>query len=286
MYVDCEYHQLASIYLSWKNSNLFQVFLALELPKATIPRPQSIAMRFSKSVFLSLGVLALQASAFPMPEPRAIIRAITIMETNTTTTTTTTTIVGDPTIPSTNTGTDLPSPASTLALKYVALGRGTQNYSCTAPSAVPTAVGAAAVLFDITDLARANSSVMKNLTTEAVYIPFDPLTSTEFSIPGIYWLGYLGHHFFNAASVPTFDLSAVGDILYGNKTASVAAPSDASEGPDDTGAIPWLQLQDKAGSVGLKEVYRVETAGGNAYATCAAAGIQTVDYAAQYWFYD
>jgi len=247
-------------------------------------------MHFSRSVFLSLGVLALQASANPVPEPRHILRAITILDTNTTTTTTTkstsTTVVGDPTLPTTETGTDLPPPASTLELKYVALGRGTQNYSCTAPSAVPSALGAVAVLFDITSLARANSNLLPNLTTEAVYIPFDPLTSTELSITGIYWLGYLGHHFFTAAGVPTFDLSNVGDILYGAKKASVAAPSDANAGPAGTGAVPWLQLQDNGGSVGLSEVYRVETAGGNAFATCTDAGVMTVDYAAQYWFYD
>lgn len=194
--------------------------------------------------------------------------------------------MGDPTLPSTDSGTELPSPASSLALRYVALGRGTQNYSCTAASAVPTAIGAVAVLFDITELARANSTILSTLTSEAVYVPFDPNTATSISIDGVPPLTFLGHHYFNAAGVPTFNLTAVGDILYGAKTASVAAPSTADVGPDRTGAVAWLQLQDKGGSVGLSEVYRVETAGGNQYATCTAAGVMTIDYAAQYWFYD
>jgi len=80
-------------------------------------------------------------------------------------------------------------------------------------------------------------------------------------------------------------------VLFGAKTASVSAPASAPLGPDGTGAVTWLQLEAKTNiaaetSVGVIEAYRVETAGGNPEATCSSVGTQTIDYAAEYWFFD
>lgn len=67
---------------------------------------------------------------------------------------------------------------------------------------------------------------------------------------------------------------------------NVPAPSDANPGLDNEGAIDWLKLGDKGESVGVKEVYRVETAGGKSPVDCTGRdGEITVQYAAQYWFY-
>lgn len=50
--------------------------------------------------------------------------------------------------------------------------------------------------------------------------------------------------------------------------------------------MPWLALSAKEGSVGIEQVYRVVTAGGQAPATCAgAASVISVPYAAAYHFY-
>ena len=59
-------------------------------------------------------------------------------------------------------------------------------------------------------------------------------------------------------------------------------------GPAKTGAVDWLQLVAKDGveSVGLQTVYRVVTAGGNPPAVCPSVGVISVQYAAEYWFYD
>jgi len=107
----------------------------------------------------------------------------------------------------------------------------------------------------------------------------------------------LGHHYFAADGTPTFNLTGApatdggNMVLFAAKTGTVNAPADAPLGPDGTGAVAWLQLEAKTAvvaemSVGLKEVYRVETAGGNPEALCSSAEVMTVDYAAEYWFFD
>jgi hypothetical protein len=165
-----------------------------------------------------------------------------------------------------------------LTLKHVAIGRGTQNYSCTAPSATPSTIGAVATLFDCTNLARLSESALNEITREAVYFSLTMLTEiVPFQI--------LGHHYFLSDLTPTFNLSRVNNTLYAKKIASINAPANADIGPDGTGAVPWLALDNKGGSVGVQEVYRVETAGGKSPALCKSQGILTIQYSAQYWFY-
>ena len=70
----------------------------------------------------------------------------------------------------------------------------------------------------------------------------------------------------------------------------IAAPENSSKGPEDqgNGAVDWLALTPKPGdgTVGLGEVYRVETAGGEQPETCVGQpAMIEVQYAAQYWFY-
>jgi hypothetical protein len=219
----------------------------------------------SASTFLLVLSLGFHTLASPLPNQNGdiVVRA------------TTTASTASITLPTNDSGTELPSPDATL--KYVALGRGTQNYSCTAASAVPTAIGAVATLYDITSLLAADPSQATTITSKAVDLPENAWFFSTLKV--------LGHHFFSAAGVPTFVLSAVGDVFYGTKTASVAAPADADPGPAGTGAVAWLQLTDAGGSVGITEVYRVETAGGNAPSSCPSAGVITVEYAAEYYFF-
>lgn len=113
----------------------------------------------------------------------------------------------------------------------------------------------------------------------AVYMPL-PATG-DFTVNSTS-LPVLGHHYFDITGTPTFDLSTVGDLLVGQKTADIKAPSTANVGPADTGAVDWLQLQDKGGSIGVSEVYRVVTAGGSPEITCSTAGVMTIQYAAEY----
>ncbi|KAJ8066983.1 hypothetical protein OCU04_004362 [Sclerotinia nivalis] len=187
---------------------------------------------------------------------------------------------GTPTLPVNGGVSELPSPSGTLA--YAALGRGIQNYTCSAVGATPVALGAVASLYDATEYAKCNSAAFNTLPNIAVYTNLPSTTSAKFL-----GLKTLGKHFFDASGTPTFDLYTVSKILYSAKTGDVTAPINASPGPADTGAVDWLSLSAKVNyaSVGLTEVFRVETAGGNSINPCTKAGVQSVQYAAQYWFY-
>ncbi len=90
---------------------------------------------------------------------------------------------------------------------------------------------------------------------------------------------------FAADGFPIFDLGELG-FLRVKKEANIPAPANAEKGRRREGAVDWLKLVDAGESRGLKEVYRVETAGGKAPSTCKDNdGTFEVHYAAQYWFY-
>jgi hypothetical protein len=172
-------------------------------------------------------------------------------------------------------------PTTNLTLQYVAIGRGVQNYTCSAIGATPVSDGAVATLFDATTIAKTNEALLHTIPPKIVYLPL-PASSLAMT-GGVFPI--LGHHFFDAKLTPTFDLSSVNKILYGNKTADIKAPSTANVGPAGTGAVDWLQLQKKSTytSVDMAMVYRVETAGGQPTA-CNSTDIISVQYAAEYVF--
>lgn len=176
-------------------------------------------------------------------------------------------------------------PTTNLTFQYAAIGRGIQNYTCTAVGATPVALGAIATLYDATAIALASVSILNTIPGLAVNTP---PTAAGYVLPAPYnRLSKLGNHYFLADGTPTFDLTSVKKILFAKKNAFVDAPANAPKGPAGTGAVQWLDLVAKPGyaSVQLGEVYRVETAGGNAPTTCASVGVTTVQYAAEYWFY-
>ncbi|TVY73310.1 hypothetical protein LSUE1_G006973 [Lachnellula suecica] len=189
-----------------------------------------------------------------------------------------------PTVPASGNDPDLPT--TDLALQYVAIGRGTQNYTCAGAGANSSATGAIATLYDVTSLAYANINMVNamppNVVTMPVPAPGSTLMTTAGPVPA------LGNHYFDAASTPTFNLSSAGKILYGKKSGDVLAPAGANAGPAGTGAVDWLQLVAKPApyvSNGVSLVYRVETAGGMPPA-CTKAETLIVQYAAEYWFYN
>jgi hypothetical protein len=101
-------------------------------------------------------------------------------------------------------------------------------------------------------------------------------------------LQFLGRHYFDSTSTPTFNLSAAGLVANVNKTGTTNAPADANKGILDTGAVAWLQLQDSGRGIsqGISEVYRVVTAGGNAEpCSTSGAGSGSVPYTAFYWYF-
>lgn len=168
-------------------------------------------------------------------------------------------------LPLNNTKVKLPSPSPNLNLKYVAIGRGTQNYSCPSSGAssksrrdtTPEATGAVATLFDASCLASTSTNLLHEIPAVVGKAPLGPLaflaeimsssTNTSDLI--------IGEHYFNSAGEPVFDLELGDDDAWmvAKKNASVDAPKrelNASKG-DAVKDVPWLKLDYKKGK-GLK----------------------------------
>ncbi|KAK3370154.1 malate dehydrogenase [Podospora didyma] len=185
--------------------------------------------------------------------------------------------------------TTLPPPTAGFVLKHVALGRGTQNYTCDVnnATAVPAANGAIATLFNASCIAATYPDLAKQLSKVALQFN---LTGDETKMSPSN-LAVTGSHWFPNLTTPFFNLDVSRDLKLGQaacaKNNSAPAPADAAKGQQGEPAVPWLKLVTKAGTTGdLQEVYRVETAGGSAPATCKGMPASfTVQYAAEYWFY-
>ncbi|EPS33420.1 hypothetical protein PDE_08382 [Penicillium oxalicum 114-2] len=193
----------------------------------------------------------------------------------------------------------LPTPSPGLNLKFIALGRGAQNYTCTSSNALrehseedkPVAVGAVATLFDASCIASTSLNLLHELPAVIGRAPLGPVALiTEFlgeitNSPSL----ILGEHYFNAAGEPTFNLTMGGldAWIISKKNAAVTAPARVARNacPEKGRDVAWLKLDKKQGE-DVKEVYRVVTFQGSAPSTCAGQKERfQVDYAAEYWFY-
>lgn len=185
-----------------------------------------------------------------------------------------------------------------LVLKHVAIGRGTQNYTCdlSNSTAIPTAVGAVATLFNASCIAATYPDLLNMLPRVALAFNLTNSESGDYAdnlvpastdarmAPGNYMIS--GHHYFLTTTTPFFNL----DTTNGNlgevpaaKNASVNAPADAAIGQNGEKAVAWLKLTADQGATGrIQEVYRVETAGGSQPSTCTGMAAQfEVQYSAQ-----
>ncbi|KAI0536707.1 hypothetical protein GGR58DRAFT_378610 [Xylaria digitata] len=184
----------------------------------------------------------------------------------------------------------LPTPAAGLTVKHVAIGRGTQNYTCGADAtAAPTAAGAVATLFDASCVAAAYPDLLHLLPKLALQfdLPYSAETNAKMGPTNLLMSG---KHFFTNATTPFFNLDtprkSIGEAPC-SKLNATNAPADAPKGRQGEAAVPWLLLSANPDATGgIHEVFRVETAGGSAPATCAGqpASFQ-VQYAAEYWFF-
>jgi hypothetical protein len=189
----------------------------------------------------------------------------------------------------------LPAPPSGLKLKWIGLGIGTQNYTCKDSTAntVPASNGAVAELYDISSL---NNDPFRDFRIKT--LPGMALGASLFGSDAVKMMmlmnGFdrtLGNHLFNSSLTPCFFLSQIkpapGPELFAKKIANMTAPATSCSGTKGEGAVDWLFLQDVGDSIGgVKAVYRIETAGGKAPATCDKQNPTiTVPYAAEYWFY-
>ncbi|KAF2642150.1 hypothetical protein P280DRAFT_295088 [Massarina eburnea CBS 473.64] len=173
--------------------------------------------------------------------------------------------------------TALPMPTGTLA--HIAVGRGTQNYTCAATpndnTAAPKAIGAIATLYNVTCLSVVAPQVLEAVTPIALSTPMT-LDKTENDGPKS------GRHLFTATGAPFFETDY--GWIQAKASANSSAPTTSDKGKNGLGAVAWLKLTGTAGD--FTEVYRVDTAGGVAPKTCSGqTGTFEVQYAALYWFY-
>ncbi|QSZ35202.1 hypothetical protein DSL72_008069 [Monilinia vaccinii-corymbosi] len=187
----------------------------------------------------------------------------------------------------------LPGPSTGLTLKHVAIGRGTQNYTCsTNATAAPVALGAVATLFNASCVASTYPDLLSILPNVALQFDLNLAPSAGNLNPVDLMLS--GHHYFTNVSTPFFNLNTKNWKLGSGgfaKSDGMSAPAGASIGQNNQGfgAVPWLKLTARDGVTGgLQEVYRVNTAGGNPPTTCAdrLGSSFDVQYAAEYWFYE
>src|SRR5205809_367853 len=91
--------------------------------------------------------------------------------------------------------TPLPPPSAGLSIKHVAIGRGTQNYTCdtTNSTAVPMPIGATANLFNATCIAATYPDLLDILPRVALQFPVDDEVDSKLGPSN---LALSGSHFF------------------------------------------------------------------------------------------
>ncbi|KAK1913401.1 hypothetical protein P3342_005337 [Pyrenophora teres f. teres] len=162
----------------------------------------------------------------------------------------------------------LQQPTPDMKLVLVAIGHGTQNYTCATATAVPAAIGAVAQLFNTTCNTSSNT---KREATDALGSIRESASESA----------AIGAHFFLDSKTPDFDIKGLGNTETA-KLQDTPAPNPAKD-------VKWLRLGAKAGSTSaVKAIYRLNTQGGLAPATCEGktpGEVLAIKYTAQYWFY-
>jgi len=173
----------------------------------------------------------------------------------------------------------LPDPSPGLTLSHIAIGRGTQNYTCSNDTAIPSATGAVATLFNVTCLAGPYPQLLSVMPEIALRFPVpDP---TNVLSPANLFLS--GHHYFSDVTTPVFSLNTNAHS-WGTVGCKRLNGTDA---PNKAKDVPWLKLSSKTrDGCTISEVYRLNTAGGQPPATCKGQPKEiTVQYAAEYWMW-
>lgn len=163
----------------------------------------------------------------------------------------------------------LPPPSPGLKVSHVAVGRGTQNYTCASNSASvkPEANGAVATLFNASCVAALYPDLLNRIPGMALRFDIsDPAQLGASPLP------VSGTHYFKDKKTPYFNLNTnKGNFgeAWAKKENDTPAPATAATGRKGEKAVAWLKLSTLEGTSGkIKEVYRVTTAGGSAPATC------------------
>lgn len=160
----------------------------------------------------------------------------------------------------------LPAPSKGLELKFMTIGRGTQNYTCPANNhtAKPKATGATATLFDASCIAALHMDndsgkqspihiipeVIKPIAMGTVDFLADMLRRTRGQNMDI------GKHYFTADGVPFFDLRSQhssNDWVSCQKEAEMPAPDKPGYGVNED--VAWLKLKRVDGGLGVSTIF-------------------------------
>jgi hypothetical protein len=173
----------------------------------------------------------------------------------------------------------------------VAIGRGTQNYTCDAANATatPVPVGAVATLFNVSCIAADMPALLQQLPMIALDLPVP--TSDDPNSPIVQDMS--GHHYFLDDTTPFFNMDTslhqygMGAMAKANSSDAPAGAYVGQYGKGD-GAVTWLTLDAKSDGT-WKQVYRLNTAGGVPPKMCTdmqpyQAAFE-VPYAAEYWLF-
>ncbi|KAF8814991.1 hypothetical protein BYT27DRAFT_7156279 [Phlegmacium glaucopus] len=186
----------------------------------------------------------------------------------------------------------LPPPLTppTLKLAFVALGVGTQNYTCGSTGTF-TNVGALAEIFDISGFA--NTAIFDLIPDLAIaaWKAAPPSISIAEVISTLHMdrtPEILGQHYFVPSPIngqglnPKWDFTSQG-ALAGNPNAFVvAAKVDQADAPTGSQDIAWLSLKNITGEL-AQQIYRIDTRLGQPPANCNPGSPEIeVKYVSQY----
>jgi hypothetical protein len=178
---------------------------------------------------------------------------------------------------------------STLPVTFVAIGLGTQNYTCSSTGTY-TNVGAVADIFDISCLIGKPAFNTLPDTAIASWAKASKSASPSSilaSVQGIRQPDLLGKHFFVSNSTGAGGISPKWDFtssFKGNSHAFVTAAKVSSfSSPDGSSNVDWVFLKAVQGKL-AQEVYRTDTRAGQPPASCTPGSAPiAVKYVAKYW---
>ena len=184
----------------------------------------------------------------------------------------------------------LPPPSEGLVLDHIALGRGTQNYTCVddTDASKPVAAGAVAILFNVTCMAGPYAGLLDALPAIAMKYPIPTPEMILSSTASPFYLG--NHYFVGNATVPDkpvtpfFNLNTQ-DAPYGMVGLALQTSNDAKTDPASN--VKNLKLSQKnRDGCRVQEVYRLNSAGGQPPKSCKGMPKTfEVQYATEYWFW-
>ncbi|CAE6462507.1 unnamed protein product [Rhizoctonia solani] len=173
--------------------------------------------------------------------------------------------------------------------EYIALGIGTQNYTCTKAGNY-TSAGAVAALIDISCLYESDPKLFENVQDYAynLFPMYGNSMPTWHKIEAIigHYPHILGDHYFipkDGAIAPKFDFRS--SQKENDNAFTVDKKVGGIPSPEGSHNVDWLHLENTAGSLS-KYTFRVDTQGGQPPKSCHKEGHTiTVPYATKYWYF-